>query len=117
MPYQWKSDYTVSRHRLQCPGLWASMEQLISTIISSSLYQLQVLCFCFCLFVCFRNRISLSSLGCRGTHFVDQAGLKLRNLSASASQVLGLKACATTARLQVIFLNTPKIWLLCLYNL
>ena len=26
---------------------------------------------------------------------VDQAGLKLRNLPASASQVLGLKACAT----------------------
>jgi hypothetical protein len=25
----------------------------------------------------------------------DQAGLKLRNLPASASQVLGLKACAT----------------------
>ena len=27
-----------------------------------------------------------------GTHSVDQAGLKLRNLPASASQVLGLKA-------------------------
>jgi hypothetical protein len=34
--------------------------------------------------------------GCPGTHFVDQAGLELRNLPASASQVLGLKACATT---------------------
>jgi hypothetical protein len=34
--------------------------------------------------------------GCPGTHFVDQAGLKLRNSPASASQVLGLKACATT---------------------
>jgi hypothetical protein len=31
-----------------------------------------------------------------GTHFVDQAGLELRNLPASASCVLGLKACATT---------------------
>jgi hypothetical protein len=28
---------------------------------------------------------------------VDQAGLELRNLPASASQVLGLKACTTTA--------------------
>jgi hypothetical protein len=28
----------------------------------------------------------------------DQAGLELRNPPASASQVLGLKACATTAR-------------------
>ena len=48
----------------------------------------------------FRNRVSLYSPGCPGTHFVDQVGLKLRNLpaSASASQVLGLKACATTAR-------------------
>jgi hypothetical protein len=29
-------------------------------------------------------------------NFVDQAGLELRNLSASASQVLGLKVYATT---------------------
>jgi hypothetical protein len=28
-----------------------------------------------------------------GTYSVDQAGLELRNLMASASQVLGLKAC------------------------
>jgi hypothetical protein len=38
----------------------------------------------------------LCSPGCPGTHFVDQAGLKLRNLPASASRVLGLKAFATT---------------------
>jgi hypothetical protein len=68
-----------------------------------------VFCFCFCLFVClfifwvflfcflfFRDRVSLYSSGCPGTHFVDQAGLELRNLPASASQVLGLKVCATT---------------------
>jgi hypothetical protein len=47
-------------------------------------------------FLVFRDRIPLYSPGCPGTHFVDQAGLKLRNLPASASQVLGLKACATT---------------------
>jgi hypothetical protein len=40
----------------------------------------------------------LCSPGCPGAHFVDQAGLKLKNLPASASQVLGLMACATTAR-------------------
>ena len=34
--------------------------------------------FCFC-FV-FRDRVSLCSPGCPGTHFVEQAGLKLRNL-------------------------------------
>jgi hypothetical protein len=43
-----------------------------------------------------RNRVSLYSPGHSGTHFVDQAGLKLRNLPASASGVLGLKVCATT---------------------
>ena len=60
-----------------------------------------------CLFVClvgwlvgwlvwfFRDRVSLYSSGCPGTHFVDQAGLELGNLPASASGVLGLKVCAT----------------------
>jgi hypothetical protein len=41
-----------------------------------------------CLFVfvfVFRDRVSLYSPGCPGTHFVEQAGLKLRNLPASAS--------------------------------
>jgi hypothetical protein len=40
--------------------------------------------FCFVLF-CFQDRVSLCSPGCPGTHFVDQAGLELRNLPASAS--------------------------------
>jgi hypothetical protein len=52
-------------------------------------------CFVF-LFLFFRDRVSLYSPGCPGTHSVDQAGLELRNPPASASQVLGLKACATT---------------------
>jgi hypothetical protein len=34
----------------------------------------------------------LCSPGCPGTHSVDQAGLELRNLPASVSQVLGLKS-------------------------
>jgi hypothetical protein len=33
----------------------------------------------------FRDRVSLCSTGCPGTHSVDQAGLKLRNLPAFAS--------------------------------
>jgi hypothetical protein len=37
----------------------------------------------------FQDRVSLCSPGCPGTHSVDQAGLKLRNPPASASQVLG----------------------------
>jgi hypothetical protein len=54
-------------------------------------------------FFLFRDRISLYSPDCPGTHFVDQAGLKLRNLPASASRVQGLKACATTPGLLYVF--------------
>jgi hypothetical protein len=53
-------------------------------------------------FFFFLDRVSLYSPGCPGTHSVDQAGLELRNLPASASQVLELKVCATT----------PSPWLL-----
>jgi hypothetical protein len=62
----------------------------------------EVLTFLFLLFIylfiyllIFRDRVSLCNPGCPGTHAVDQAGLELRNLPASASQVLGLKECAT----------------------
>ena len=50
----------------------------------------------FIIIIIFQDRVSLFSPGCPGTHFVDQASLELRNLPASASQVLGLKAGATT---------------------
>jgi hypothetical protein len=49
--------------------------------------------------VIFRDRVSLCSPDCPEIHSVDQAGLELRNLPASASQVQGLKAYATTAQL------------------
>jgi hypothetical protein len=39
-------------------------------------------------------------LGGKCLAFVDQAGLERRNLPASASQVLGLKACAITTQLE-----------------
>jgi hypothetical protein len=55
--------------------------------------ELNFVLFCF---LFFRDRVSLCSPGCPGTHFVDQAGLELRNPPASASHVLGLKVCATT---------------------
>jgi hypothetical protein len=54
--------------------------------------------FFFFFFLVFQDRVSLYSPGCPGTHSVDQDGLELRNPPASASQVLGLQACATTAR-------------------
>jgi hypothetical protein len=63
-----------------------------------------------CLFISmfiylFRDKVSLYSPGCPGTHSVDQAGLEVRNLSASLSQVLGLKVCGTTVRFMCSFLT------------
>jgi hypothetical protein len=63
--------------------------------VRESAFILAALIFFFFFFFS-QDRVSLCSPGSPGTHFVDQAGLKLRNLPASASQVLGLKACATT---------------------
>jgi hypothetical protein len=57
----------------------------------------------------FRDKVSLCNPDCTGTHSVDQAGLKLRNLPASASQELGLKACATTLSYFMIILNCEFI--------
>jgi hypothetical protein len=79
---------------------------------------------CLLVFFVFQDRVSLCSPGCPGTHSVDQAGLKLRNPSASASQVLGLKACTTTARPASAFLfgyslkcrnNPSTVWRLYLF--
>jgi hypothetical protein len=60
-------------------------------------------CFCCCFVLFFGDRVSLCSPDWPGTHSVDQAGLELRNLPASASQVLGLKASITTAQLWHVF--------------
>jgi hypothetical protein len=46
-----------------------------------------------------QDSVSLYCPGCPGTQSVDQAGLELRNSPASASHLLGLKACSTTAQL------------------
>jgi hypothetical protein len=61
--------------------------------LKSCFYIMQVLSFIF------QDKVSLCSPGYPGTHSVDQGGLELRNLPASAS---GLKACTTTAQLQVL---------------
>jgi hypothetical protein len=60
-----------------------------------------------CLFVCL-----FVSRDCPETHSVDQAVLELRHLVASAPlpQVLRLKACDTTARLEAFFLK-PFVYL------
>jgi hypothetical protein len=72
-------------------------------------------------FLVFRDRVSLYSPDCPGAHFVhlilakrprsdgahfvDQAGLELRNLPASTSRVLGLKVCATIQ--SVLLIGAP----------
>ena len=73
-----------------------------ASFVEDAFFPLHIWVFCFVLFCfcfCFRVRVSLYSPGCPGTHSVDQAGLELRNLPASASQVLGLKVCTTTSLL------------------
>ena len=57
----------------------------------------------------FRDRVSLCSPGCPGTHSVDQAGLELRNLPASAPQVLGLRVFDTTAQQVMRFLKELSV--------
>ena len=53
----------------------------------------------------FQDHVSLCSPGCPETHSVDQAGLELRNMPASAFWVLGFKAWATN--------TMPKALLYC----
>jgi hypothetical protein len=56
-------------------------------------------CYYYYYYLVFRDSVSLCSPGCPGTQSVDQAGLELGNLPASASRVQGLKGCATTPSL------------------
>jgi hypothetical protein len=66
------------------------------------------------LFIYFWDRVSLCSPGCPGTHSVTQAGLELRNSPASASQVLGLKVCATTPGYLLIYYWWDYLFLQCM---
>ena len=54
---------------------------------------------CVCLRVC----VCVSD--CQGTHYVDQAGIKLRDPPSLASAMLGLKVCTTIPGLgKIIFI-------------
>jgi hypothetical protein len=53
----------------------------------------------------FRDRVSLYSPGCPGTHFVDQAGLELRNPPASA----GIKSVHHHARFKGFSVIRPRL--------
>jgi hypothetical protein len=86
--------------RFPCPPA-----QHLGSLIPRLPYRLLILFF----FFFFRDRVSLYSLGYPGTHFVDQAGLELRDPPASASRVLGLKACATTPGVDSSFLFLSHI--------
>ena len=78
---------------------WKSENKNKTKQNKTQLVQYSFVCsFCFCFF----ETVSLCIPGCLGTHSVVQAGLELRILPASASQVLVLKACATTAWLSII---------------
>jgi hypothetical protein len=78
------------------PNLWDGTTQSEFVLQDKSPLLFFIFFFLFFCFLFLRDSVSLYSPGCPGTHFVDRAGLELRNLPASASQVLGLKACATT---------------------
>ena len=54
-------------------------------------------------YIGFSRQVSLCIPGCPGTHAADQASPEFEDLLSSASRVLGLKACASTARLKQIF--------------
>jgi hypothetical protein len=92
-----KEKASSSPHCLKHPSNWMSP---LST--SSFLINLFIFVFSESGFLCVA--------GSPGTHSVDQAGLELRNLPASASQVLGLKACATTVRLSNYFQRMYKVY-------
>jgi hypothetical protein len=83
---------------------WNTMEKRPTQIFPTQnvsvailiIFKYTIFKYTFFFFGFFQDRISLYSSGCPGTHSLDQTGLELRNPPASASRVLGLKACATT---------------------
>jgi hypothetical protein len=66
-----------------------------------------------CVFlVCFfKTWFPCSASGYPRTHSVDEAGLELRDSPVSASQVLGLKGCATIAQFKFQCFKTGLVML------
>jgi hypothetical protein len=52
----------------------------------------------------FKTGFLCIALSCPGTHCIDQAGLELRNLPASASHVLGIKGVRHYYLAKILFL-------------
>ena len=63
-----------------------------------------------CILLLSWDRVSLCNPGCPGTHSVNWAVLEFRDLPASASQVLGLKVCTTTAQLHITILKQTHLF-------
>ena len=73
-------------HSANCKRSLSKLESSSSDlVIFVSWFKPFDLFFFFFFFLVFQDRVSLCSPGCPGTHFVDQAGLGLRNPPASAS--------------------------------
>jgi hypothetical protein len=93
---------SVDKERIcHCTEQWASQEENLSFFV---LFCFVLFCCFFFFFLVFQDRVSLYSPGCPGTHFVDQAGLELRDPPAFASRVLGLKAYANLS-LIIFYIN------------
>jgi hypothetical protein len=92
--------FVVLRLRKLLRGLL--LEKFKYTVQNTSFLVVVVVVGFLFLFCFFPRQGSLYSSGCPGTHFVDQAGLELRNPPASASQVLGLKVCTTMPSLKIL---------------
>ena len=113
-----RSVHSPNKKLCQLYSGWVFLHQLIiKTNICQSFLFVCLLVFVFvCLFVClfcfvlfFRARVSLYIPGCPGPPFVEQAGLELRNLPASAFQVMGLNVCATMRGPYVSLIHTILI--------
>ena len=106
----WRPNMTGSNSiRRKEEAMW------VRDILRKNGHSLHIFFFFLFLFVfvfVFRDRVSLCSPGCPGTHFVDQAGLELRNPPASASRVLGLKACISWSRFHD---SQHHLFLFCFY--
>jgi hypothetical protein len=77
----------------------------MSILLKANWGKFKILFFLLFSFVFLRRFLCVALAVLELTHLVDQAGLELRNPPVSASQVLGLKACAATAWLCFKFLS------------
>ena len=90
--------YSPGTHSVDQAGLeLRNPSASASQVLGLKAYTTMPSCLLFVVVVWFYETAFLCSPGYPGTHSIDQAALKLRNLPASAFQVLGLKACSTTA--------------------